>query len=153
MTYEVQAAALGLTGAAVGLAAMAARLTAWHARRRAVGDVGTPAGEPLASSGPHILYFTTEQCSVCRLRQEPALARLEAPVRKIDAIAEKSLARRFAIYTVPSTVVLGADGQVSTVNYGFASAEKLARQLAVAGREGRVRPGGFSPAGEASPSG
>ena len=134
MSFEVQAAALGLTGAAVGLAAVAARLTAWHARRRAVGEVGTSmAGEQPFSSKSHILYFTTEQCSTCRLMQEPALEKVDAPVKRIDAIAERALADRFAIFTVPSTVVVGANGLAANVNYGFTAADKLREQLAAAG--------------------
>jgi hypothetical protein len=133
MSFEVQAAALGLTGAAVGLAAMAARLTAWHARRQAVGEVGTSmVGEQPYSPLPHVLYFTTEHCSTCRLLQEPALGKLAAPVRKIDAIAERELADRFAIFTVPSTVVIGSHGAATHVNYGFAATDKLERQLAEA---------------------
>jgi thioredoxin-like negative regulator of GroEL len=124
MSFEVQAAALGLTGAAVGLTAVAARLTAWHARRRAVGEVGTSSGEP------YILYFTTEQCTTCKTLQEPALRRLEAEVRKVDAIAERALAERYAIFTVPSTVVIAADGRAAHVNYGYAPADKLRKQLA-----------------------
>ncbi|MDQ6692032.1 MAG: thioredoxin family protein [Candidatus Dormibacteraeota bacterium] len=123
----MQTAALGFAGVTVGLAVVAARITAWHARRRAEKYVGTSAG------GPHILYFTTEQCSACRLLQEPALAQVEATVRKVDAIAEAELARRYSILTVPSTVVIGADGRASSVNYGFASAAKLRRQLSSAG--------------------
>jgi len=126
MTIEVQAVALGYAGAAVGLTAVAARLTAWHARRRAVGDVGTPAGEP------YILYFTTDGCSTCRLLQEPALKNVVGTVRKVDAIADRELADRYSIFTVPSTVVVGADGSTRHVNYGFANAEKLTRQLATA---------------------
>ena len=133
MTFEVQAAALGLTGAAVGLTALAARLTAWHARRQAVGEVGTSmAGEQPFSALPHILYFTTEQCSTCRLMQEPALDKVDAPIRRVDAIAERELAERFAIFTVPSTVVIGTDGVAANVNYGFAGADKLRKQLAAA---------------------
>jgi thioredoxin-like negative regulator of GroEL len=124
MSFEVQAAALGLTGAAVGLTAVAARLTAWHARRRAVEEVGTSAGEP------YILYFTTEQCSTCKTLQEPALHKIEAQVRKVDAIAERELAERYAIFTVPSTVVIATDGSAAHVNYGYAPAEKLRKQLA-----------------------
>jgi len=133
MSFEVQAAALGLTGAAVGLTAVAARLTAWHARRHAVGEVGTSmAGEQPFSPQPHILYFTTEQCSTCRLMQEPALDKVDAPIRRVDAIAERDLAERFAIFTVPSTVVIGSDGVAANVNYGFAGTDKLRRQLAAA---------------------
>lgn len=124
MSFEVQAAALGLTGAAVGLTAVAARLTAWQARRRAVGEVGTSSGEP------YILYFTTEHCSTCRTLQEPALRRIEATIRKVDAIAERELAERYAVFTVPSTVVVARDGTAAHVNYGYAPADKLRKQLA-----------------------
>ena len=127
MSFEVQAAALGMAGAAVGLTAVAARLTAWHARRRAVEDVGTSSGEP------YILYFTTESCSTCRLLQEPALAKIEATIRKVDAIAERQLADRYSVFTVPSTVVIGRDGSALSVNYGYANPDKLRRQLAAAG--------------------
>ena len=88
MSFEVQAVALGLTGSAVGLTAMAARLTAWHARRQAVGEVGTSmAGEQPFSPLPHILYFTTEQCSTCRRMQEPPLVKVDASARRADASA------------------------------------------------------------------
>jgi thioredoxin-like negative regulator of GroEL len=134
MSFEVQAAALGLTGAAVGLTAVAARLTAWHARRRAVGETGTSkAGEHSSTSAAYILYFTTEQCSTCRLLQEPALEKITARVQKVDAIAERELAERFAIFTVPSTVVMGPNGTAANVNYGYADAAKLRRQLTAAG--------------------
>lgn len=127
MNIEVQAAALAIAGAAVGLAVVAARFTAWHARRRAEKIVGTSAG------GPHILYFTTEQCSTCRLLQEPALREIDAPVRRVDALAEPELARRYSILTVPSTVVIAPDGRTVKVNYGFATAARLRRQLSLAG--------------------
>jgi hypothetical protein len=127
MSFEVQAAALGIAGATVGLTAVAARLTSWQARRRAAEEVGTSTGEP------YILYFTTQECSICRTHQEPALRRLEATVRKVDAIAESELAKRYSIYSVPSTVVVRGDGTTAEVNYGYASAEKLSRQLAAAG--------------------
>jgi thioredoxin-like negative regulator of GroEL len=127
MSFEVQAAALGIAGATVGLTAMAARLTTWQARRRAVEEVGTSAGEP------YILYFTTAACSICRTHQEPALRKLAATVKKVDAIAEAELARRYSIYTVPSTVVVRRDGTTADVNYGYAPADKLRSQLAAAG--------------------
>jgi hypothetical protein len=133
MSFEVQAAALGIAGATVGLTAMAARLTAWYARRRAVEDVGTSAGEQPSRSEPYILYFTTEQCSTCRTLQEPALRELSSPVRKVDAIEERELAERYAIFTVPSTVVIRRDGTAAEVNYGYAPAAKLRSQLAAAG--------------------
>jgi thioredoxin-like negative regulator of GroEL len=126
MNLEVQTAALVIAGAAAGLTAVAARMTAWHSRRRAVGEVGTPASEP------YILYFTTADCSTCRLQQEPALNQLEgeARVEKVDAVERGDLADKYAVFTVPTTVVVAPDGRALAVNYGFAPAAKLRRQLA-----------------------
>lgn len=127
MIPSVQLTALALVIAVIGLTAMAARLTSWQARRRAVGEVGTPASEP------YILYFTTPTCGVCKARQEPALSQLaEVRVDKVDAIERRDLADKYRVYTVPTTVVVGPDGTTRHVNYGYAPADKLRRQLAAA---------------------
>jgi thioredoxin-like negative regulator of GroEL len=98
-----------------------------RARARAAGAVAAPAAEP------YILYFTGDGCTVCRTHQEPALAKLGAVrVDKVDAIAERELADRFHVYTLPTTVVMSRDGAALHVNYGYAPAPKLERQLAEA---------------------
>jgi hypothetical protein len=98
-----------------------------RARARSVGAAAAP------SSEPYILYFTGDGCSVCRTHQEPALARLGAVrVDKVDAIAERDLADRFHVYTLPTTVVMSREGTALHVNYGYAPAPKLERQLAEA---------------------
>jgi thioredoxin-like negative regulator of GroEL len=115
--------------AAVGVIVLAAAclesVRARFARRRAVGAAAAPATEP------YILYFTGESCTVCRTHQEPALAKL-GPVRidKVDAIADRTLADQFRVYTLPTTVVMAPDGHALHVNYGYAPATKLERQLA-----------------------
>jgi hypothetical protein len=53
-------------------------------------------------------------------------------VDKVDAIAERDLADRFHVYTLPTTVVMSRDGAALHVNYGYAAAPKLERQLAEA---------------------
>ena len=119
--------------AVVGIVVLAAAcLEVVRARRarakvRAVGATAAPAAEP------YILYFTGDGCTVCRTHQEPALAKL-GPVRvdKVDAIAERELADRFHVYTLPTTVVMSRDGAALHVNYGYAPAPKLERQLAEA---------------------
>jgi len=100
-----------------------------RARRLSLGATSSPAADP------YILYFTGENCTVCRTHQEPALAKL-GPVRvdKVDAIAERELAHRFQVYTLPTTVVMTAEGRALHVNYGYAPAQKLDRQLAEARR-------------------
>lgn len=125
MSYQVQAVALAAAGATAGLAIAGIRARAWIAGRRALAQSVSPAPRP------YILYFTTAACSICKTHQEPALRRLDprVDVRRIDAIAEPEMARRFDVITVPTTVVVGADGSPLHVNYGFASAQRLESQL------------------------
>ncbi len=119
--------ALAVAGSVVLAAAGLEAFRSLRARRLAAGTTLAPAAEP------YILYFTGESCTVCRTHQEPALAKL-ATVRvdKVDAIAERELADRFHVYTLPTTVVMAADGRALNINYGYAPASKLDRQLAEA---------------------
>jgi len=119
--------ALAVVSAVVLAAAGLESLRAWRARRLAVRASGAARGEP------YILYFTGDSCTVCRTHQEPALARLDGiRVDKVDAVADRELADRFHVYTLPTTVVMASDGQALHVNYGYAPAPKLARQIAEA---------------------
>jgi hypothetical protein len=122
--------ALAVAGAVVLVAAGLELLRSRHARARSLGVTAPVAAGDVE---PYILYFTGENCSVCRTHQEPALAKL-AGVRidKVDAIAERELADRFHVYTLPTTVVMSGEGTSLNVNYGYAPATKLERQLAEA---------------------
>jgi thioredoxin-like negative regulator of GroEL len=121
--------ALAVAGAVVLAAAGLETFRAWRARRLSAGASGT------AASQPYILYFTGDSCTVCKTHQEPALARLgDVRIDKVDAVAERELADRFHVYTLPTTVVLAADGRAVHVNYGYAPVPKLQRQLAEARR-------------------
>lgn len=124
---SIQLLALAVAGTVVLAAAGLEAFRSSRARRLAVGAKSAPAADP------YILYFTGENCTVCRTHQEPALAKL-GPVRvdKVDAIAERELADRFQVYTLPTTVVMTAEGRALHVNYGYAPAQKLDRQLAEA---------------------
>ena len=116
--------ALAVAGSFVLAAAAFELFRARRARRLSAGASGAP------SSEPYIISFTGDSCTVCKTHQEPALARL-AGVRidRVDAIAERTLADRFHVYTLPTTVVMAADGHALHVNYGYAPAPKLERQL------------------------
>jgi thioredoxin-like negative regulator of GroEL len=119
--------ALAAVGAIVLAAAGLETFRAWRARRLSAGASGA------AASQPYILYFTGDSCTVCKTHQEPALARLgDVRVDKVDAVAERELADRFHVYTLPTTVVIAPDGNALHVNYGYAPAPKLERQLAEA---------------------
>ena len=117
--------------AVAGIVVLAAAcLEVWRSRRAARLAVQATASP---SPDPYILYFTGESCTVCRTHQEPALAKLDAVrIEKVDAVADRELADRFHVYTLPTTVVMVADGHALHVNYGYAPAPKLERQLAEA---------------------
>ena len=119
--------ALAVAGIVVLAAACLEVFRSRRARLQALGAVAAPAADP------YILYFTGDGCTVCRTHQEPALAKL-GPVRidRVDAIAERTLADRFHVYTLPTTVVMTSEGRALHVNYGYATAPKLERQLAEA---------------------
>ncbi|HSS94087.1 MAG TPA: thioredoxin family protein [Candidatus Dormibacteraeota bacterium] len=121
--------AVAVVGIVVLIAAGLEAYRSARARRLAAGATAPPSTEP------YVLYFTGENCTVCRTHQEPALAKLPGiRVDKVDAIAERELADRFHVYTLPTTVVMTADGRALHVNYGYAPAAKLDRQLAEARR-------------------
>jgi thioredoxin-like negative regulator of GroEL len=122
---NVQLWALAMAGAVVLAAAILESVRSARARRRALLATAAP------SSEPYILYFTGDGCTVCHTHQEPALAKLGAVrIDKVDALADRVLADRFQVYTLPTTVVMSAEGKALNVNYGYAPAPKLRQQLA-----------------------
>ena len=101
-------------------------------RSRRAHRLSTGASGPRATE-PYIIYFTGDSCTVCKTHQEPALSRLgDVRIDKVDAVADRTLADRFHVYTLPTTVVVAPDGRALHVNYGYAPAPKLERQLAEA---------------------
>ena len=117
--------------AVAGIVVLAAAcLELFRARRARLLSAGATAAQ---AAEPYILYFTGDGCTVCRTHQEPALAKLgTVRIDKVDAIADRTLADRFHVYTLPTTVVVTSDGRPLHVNYGYATAPKLERQLAEA---------------------
>lgn len=123
----VQLWALAMAGTVVLAAAVLETWRSARARRRALLATAAPASQP------YILYFTGDGCTVCRTHQEPALQRLgDVRIDKVDAVADRTLADRFQVYTLPTTVVMSAEGKALHVNYGYAPAPKLQQQLAEA---------------------
>jgi len=122
--------------AALWVAARPRLLTA-RLRRR-------PVPEVVRNGRPAVLAFTSPDCAACRTTQRPALedlaARLGGRVRiqEVDVLAQPQLARTFGIFSVPSTVVVDRRGRVLAFNIGFASADRLHRQVLLATRNGNL---------------
>jgi len=119
----------------VGLAALWVAVVA-GARYRRWRRVDRMRNPELSQGKTTVLFFTGEHCSVCHHRQKPALDVVRSShngdlrVIELDAVEENSLARRFGVLSLPSTVVLAADGTVGAVNYGFAPSDQLNAQVA-----------------------
>lgn len=116
-------------------------LGGWTVRSWARGRQRRVIGQRVASghaaSQATILYFGGPRCHVCQTLQTPALRRLEQAklpsqpfeVRYLDATREEALAQQFGVLTLPTTVIVGADGTVKAINNGYAPEERLAAQL------------------------
>jgi thioredoxin-like negative regulator of GroEL len=105
-------------------------LQGWQRRRASAAAVTTGA----AAGRPTILYFRSDHCAPCAA-QSRFLDQLSAQmgdaiaVRRIDAEQDAATASRFGVFTVPTTLVVDAAGQVRHANYGLADAGKLTAQL------------------------
>ena len=117
----------------ITLVVIAAGLAAYWLLRQWQQRQVAAAGE--ATTGrPTILYFRSDHCAPCaaqgRYVDQLAAQLGEAiAIRKIDAEREADTASRFGVFTVPTTLIVDAAGQVRHANYGLADSTKLAAQL------------------------
>ncbi|NJM08051.1 thioredoxin family protein [Candidatus Gracilibacteria bacterium] len=99
----------------------------------------TPFATLVPQGRPAVVAFSLPTCSDCRTRQAPALQRLSAAwgdqinLHTLNAAEHSRLAERLGLLTVPSTVVLDAQGVVRYVNQGFADEQRLCEQIATLG--------------------
>ncbi len=129
----MEARVLFVVGVAVLFVAAVLAVRLWVERRR-LATIGSDAAEFATPGHATVLYFYTDSCEPCERVQKPELNRLatntaHVVVRAIDAVADRSIARRFRVLTVPSTVVLDPDGKVLGVNYGIARQATLLKQI------------------------
>jgi thiol-disulfide isomerase/thioredoxin len=121
-----------LTWLAIG----AVRAYAATRKRRAL--AAAPASELAGfglAEGVRVLAFSSEDCGPCHTLQRPALTQLldarsgRVSVIEIDAPTAPELAARYAVLTVPTTVVLDESGRARAINYGFAPLATLLPQV------------------------
>lgn len=89
---------------------------------------------PVAAGRPTLLYFRGDGCAVCpaqgRYVDQLAAQWDNLAVERIDAERDPETAARYRVFSLPTTILVDAAGQVRHVNYGLADAQKLGRQLA-----------------------
>jgi hypothetical protein len=108
-------------------------------RRRALAaDPVTPGHDMDANASlslVRILAFSSADCRQCHELQIPALQRVldargsKVSVAEVDAPNSPDLTQRYKVLTLPSTVVMDAQGRAHAVNYGFASSQRLLEQV------------------------
>lgn len=115
-----------------------AGVRAYAAARKRQALAAAPALDLLGPSGVEgvrVLAFSSEDCSPCHTLQRPALNRLldarqgRITVVEIDAPSSPELTQRYAVLTVPTTVLLDDSGQARAINYGFAPLARLLSQV------------------------
>lgn len=132
---------LVLVAALAILATLAILLVrAWTARRTQQLQTQMPAWDVLGDppdGRPTLIAFSSPACAACHTAQAPAIdiaQERHGPDRlrviNVDVAGQPNVARAFGVMTVPSTVVIGIDGQqIVAVNHGFASSSRLLEQL------------------------
>ena len=89
----------------------------------------------IASGRSALLVFTSPTCGPCKLQQLPIVERLmldwhdRMDVRVIDVTEQPEVAAQFGVWSLPTTIVLGADRSVAAINQGVASERKLREQF------------------------
>ncbi|MGH2502554.1 MAG: thioredoxin domain-containing protein, partial [Ktedonobacterales bacterium] len=102
------------------LAVVAVRAYAAARQRQALG--AAPAPELAGAEGVRILAFSSADCGPCHTLQRPALTRLldarqgRVTVVEVDAPSAHDLTARYAVLTVPTTVVLDETGRARAIN-------------------------------------
>ena len=83
-----------------------------------------------------LLVFTSPTCAACKLQQLPIIDRLlvdwhdKIEVEVIDVTEKPEVAAQYWVWSLPTTIVLDAQRNVSVINQGVAHEKKLREQLA-----------------------
>jgi thiol-disulfide isomerase/thioredoxin len=89
-----------------------------------------------APGRPQVLYFRSDHCTSCQT-QARLFDSLDPSVRdlieKIDVDREPERAEAYNVLSLPTVMVLDANGEVQHINYGVVPPRRLRTQLADAG--------------------
>lgn len=127
-----------LLGVTLAVVAVWGALRAWRSITLRRLSSQSPFSSIVPPGKPAVVAFSAPYCRDCHTLQEPALARLEqnlsqrVNVKSLSALDYPDLVEQLGILTVPSTVVIDAQGTVRHLNLGYASDTKLREQLAQA---------------------
>ena len=125
---------LWITLGLIALVSLSLFLLDVYQRRRATAAARADEGKADApSQRPRVLYFRSDACTSCvtqsRLFEtlDDSILRL---VQKVDVDRERDLADAYNVLTLPTILVIDAEGQVRHINYGVVAPRRLQTQLA-----------------------
>lgn len=89
---------------------------------------------PVAATEPTLLYFRSDSCAVCPTQhryidQLREMWHGRLAVRQINVDEEQETAVQYGVFTLPTTLLVDASGNVRQINYGLTNAHKLRQQL------------------------
>ena len=122
---------LAILLAVVGFSIAAAASMKLHAHRKA----SRGARRFVDAKRPTLVYFWTPTCAACRFSQTRIIDDFASSfdksvdVVRVNAQEAPEEARAFGIFTVPTTVVVGANGDVHAVNTGLVDGATLSEQI------------------------
>ena len=122
---------LAILLAVIGVAIAVAAIMRLHAYRSA----SSGAHRFIDVRRPTLVYFWTPTCAACRYSQTRIIDELagsferSVDVVRVNAQERPEEARAFGIFTVPTTVVVGAGGNVHAVNTGLVDGATLSEQI------------------------
>ena len=84
---------------------------------------------------PTLFYFTAQYCMACKFQQAPIIETIVSKfgdsiaVNRVDVTDHPELASQYKVLTLPTTIVISEQGEVTHINRGVAALEQLETQL------------------------
>lgn len=127
-------ARLWITLGVIALAALCLFLLDLHQRRRATAAARADEGVAgVRSQRPRVLYFRSDTCISCAT-QSRLFEKLDDSilqlVQMVDVDRDRDLADAYNVVTLPTILVIDAEGRVRHINYGVVAPRRLRTQLA-----------------------
>ena len=90
--------------------------------------------ETAVAGNPTILYFQSDSCATCPtqsrfLNQLNQAKNGRLTIQKINADQELETADKYRVFTLPTTILMDAKGNVRKINYGLTNTQKLDKQI------------------------
>jgi hypothetical protein len=126
----------------IALAIIAVSFLAWRIINqrslRAAGASGKESDtlpEGFVPGKPGVLSFGSPDCRSCVYAQKPALRKLSGElgesvqILEFDVTQRPELAKRYGILSIPTLLIVDADGAARRMNHGFVASAELRKQL------------------------